>query len=194
MKHLMCAAGRAMYLLASLLVLTLTAPNTNAAVQGTATDNGNGTYTYDFTVDNSGGNFDIFAWSLEFNFGLPDWNQNDTPIGGDVTVPNSGWAAQAGTPTTGLSAQDFLSLDPSTDVLAGSMLSGFSFTSAFPPGEVSYNMFSPLGESGSGTTVGPALVTGRVPDSGPGLVGFAVIGLLLIAGAARERGWIAVIR
>src|SRR5688572_22010579 len=105
-------------LAAGLLVLAMVGP-TRGAVSGTSSLNPDGSYTYSYIVDNTAGTFDISLWSLEFDFLTPDWNQLDVPSGGDVAVPSSDWFASAGIPVTGLSAQDFLSLFPLSDVLTG---------------------------------------------------------------------------
>src|SRR5262245_18952984 len=89
--------------------------------------NGDGTVTYTYRVDNQAGLFDVAFWSLDFEFPAPDWNQVDTLGGGDVAVANPNWLAEAGIPLVGLSAQDFVSLDPTADVLTGTVLDGFSF-------------------------------------------------------------------
>src|SRR5690349_542371 len=78
--------------------------------------NADGTVTYFYQVDNVNGSFDVAAWSLEFGFTTPDWNQTETASGGGVTVPNSHWIADPGIPVIGQSAQDFLSLDLGGDV------------------------------------------------------------------------------
>ncbi|MBL9128479.1 MAG: VPDSG-CTERM sorting domain-containing protein [Verrucomicrobiales bacterium] len=180
-----CAAG---------VLLSLMPHSADAGVVGAAQANGNGTYTYSYTVDNTGGNFDIFAWSLEFDIpaGQIDWNQIDQAAGGDVVVPNADWIAQGGVPTLGrLSAQDFVSLSPFSDVLIGGTLSGFSFVSAFPPSQnVIAFAFGASGESASWTTVGPGTRPSGVPDSGATWVLFAtgvlgVAGRLLLGGVRR---------
>ena len=124
---------------------------TQAAVFSFALDNLDGTFTYNYTIDNTAGAFDIDSWSLEFDVN-PDWNQTDTSGGGDVTVPNADWFANTGTPTLGISAQDFFSLDT---VATGDTLAGFSFTSSFAPGNVTFFEFNSGGDSASGITTGP---------------------------------------
>jgi hypothetical protein len=164
--------------MAAALLSTLSA---NALVSGSSLDNLDGTYTYSYRIDNTAGTFDISAWSLEFPFLLPDWDPLDTFSGGDVSVPNLSWFASAGIPVSGLSAQDFLSLDPAGDVLVGNSLDGFSFVSAFAPGTIPYHEFSPLGDSASGNTVGPALRVVAVPDGGAGalIIGWLWLGSLV---------------
>jgi hypothetical protein len=139
-------------------VLMASCPSAPAEVTGSFILNGDGTITYFYEVSNLTGTFDISLWSLEFDFPTPDWDTLDTFSGGDVSVPNSLWFADAGIPVSGASAQDFLSLDPAGDVLAGTVLAGFSFTSSLPPGPVTYREFSATGDSASGTTVGPTSV------------------------------------
>lgn len=167
-------AGVRNALLASVL-LTPALPSA-AGVIGSFTANGDGSYTYFYEVDNRGGAFDVALWSLEFDFATPDWNQLDSASGGDVGLPDPLWLADAGTPVTGLSAQDFVSLDPSADVAVGAVLGGFSFISSRAPGQVAYHQFSPAGDSSSGFTIGPVTA---VPD-GTG----STLGLLLIAAAS----------
>ncbi|MGZ8939726.1 MAG: hypothetical protein ACXW32_10990 [Limisphaerales bacterium] len=145
---------------------------------GSVADNGNGTFTYSYEIVNTSGAFDIAAWSLEFDFLTPDWNQLDTLSGGDVSVPDPGWIADAGVPIAGLSGQDFLSLDPLSDILAGSSLSGFSFTSTFGPGAVNYFEFSAIGDSAAGSVLGPV---SSVPEGSRGIELIAIAGLALFA-------------
>lgn len=171
------------------VLVSLGHPAADAGVVGSAQANGNGTYTYSYTVDNTGGTFDVFAWSLEFNIpvGQIDWNQLDQAGGGDVVVPNADWIAQAGVPTLGgLSAQDFFSLDPLADVLIGNKLTGFSFVSAFPPVQTVYTLeFGALGDSITGTTVGPGRGSTGVPDSGTTWLLFA-LGAVGVGGLRRR--------
>jgi hypothetical protein len=127
------------------------------AITGTALDNGNGTFTYSYQVNNSG-TFDIFAWSLELNLASSqiDWSQTETASGGGVKVPNADWIAQAGIPTLGgRSAQDFLAL--TSVITSGGSLSGFSFVSHFAPGTTTTVEFGVNGESTTGSTVGPTI-------------------------------------
>ncbi|HXK21732.1 MAG TPA: hypothetical protein VMS55_03545 [Myxococcota bacterium] len=163
------------------LALVLFASPVPASIIGSALDNGDGTFTYSFTVANSSGDFDVSAWSLDLPFAAPDWDPFDTGFGGDVTVPDN-WVAQPGTPVTGLFAQDFISLDPSSDVLVGTTLGGFSFKSSYRPGTVSYYEFSALGESATGSTTGPAQA---VPEPRAALV-FA-LGLVWVAFSLNRR-------
>ncbi len=142
--------------------LLAASPSAPGEVTGSFILNGDGTITYFYEVNNLTGAFDISLWSLEFDFLTPDWDTLDTFSGGEVSVPNSLWFADAGIPVSGASAQDFLSLDPAGDVLAGAVLAGFSFTSSLPPGRVTYHEFSATGDSVSGTTIGPTAV---VPEA-----------------------------
>jgi hypothetical protein len=146
--------------------------------------NPDGTVTYSYVIDNTSGSFDVAAWSLEFGFPLPDWNQLDVLSGGQVTVANADWFASGGTPVGGQSAQDFLSLSPTADVKVGHSLSGFSFTSHFLPGEVTYHEFAAAGEATTGTTVGPAR---SVPEGGGRLATIAFATLLLFAIGGQSR-------
>jgi hypothetical protein len=138
----------------SLVLVALGVPSpAQGGVLCTAIDNLNGTFTYAYTVDNTGGAFPVMAWSLEFSFGTADrdWDPLDLAGGGDVVVPGN-WIADNGKPVAGLLAQDFLSLDTSSDVAPGASLGGFSFVSARQIGSVQVYTFGPAGESASGTT------------------------------------------
>ena len=161
--------------LALALVLFVSPAAALASVIGSALDNGDGTFTYSYTVDNSLGSFDVSAFSLDLPLANHDWDPNDTGIGGDVTVPFN-WIAAEGIPVTGLFAQDFISLDPSSDVLVGAKLGGFSFKSTLQPGTVTAYEFSAFGDSSTGSTTGPARA---VPEPRAALV-FS-LGLLLVA-------------
>ena len=164
------------------LAIALFASPAPASVIGSALDNGDGTFTYSFEVDNSAGSFDVSAWSLDLPNAAHDWDPLDTGAGGDVTVPFN-WIAGEGIPVTGLFAQDFLSLDPSSDVLVGSKLGGFSFKSSLAPGSVTVHEFSAVGDSLTSSTKGPA--TAPVPEPRAALV-FA-LGLLLVASTLNRR-------
>jgi hypothetical protein len=171
----------------------------NAIIIGSATDNGDGTYTYDYTVDNTAGTFDVFAWTLEFDLAPTDidWDQFDSSFGGDVVVPNVDWVAQEGIPALGgSSAQDFQSISFAGDVLIGETLSGFSFVSSHAPSTAVFTVeFGIFGESATGTTVGPGLAS-AVPDGGSTLgllfLGVTLVGIMRIrtgsfrAGLAKE--------
>jgi hypothetical protein len=156
-----------------------------AVVIGAFTANPDGTFTYAYTVNNSGGAFDIGAWSLDLGIALPDWDQLDTLSGGSVSIPNAGWFAAPGIPISGQSAQDFISLDPASDVAVGSVLSGFSFTSRFAPGPATYREFSGSGDEASGQTVGPAVAS--VPEGGVGIAPFVLLAALLFCGPQSRR-------
>ena len=164
----------------ALIALTFlaTADSVFGVVLGSHILNGDGSTTYSYVVDNRAGPFNVAAWSLEFGFPAPDWNQLDVFSGGDVHVPNPEWFADTGTPISGQSAQDFISLTPYGDVGVGNTLWGFSFTSDFQPGTITYTEFSADGRSVSGTTVGPV---NTVPEgNGP----FEAISFVAIAGFA----------
>src|SRR5688572_9469633 len=127
-----------------------------AVIVGRSVSNPDGSYTYSYTVDNSLGAFDISSWSLEFDFAAPEWDQADAFAGGGVAVPNAEWFAMPGIPLSGLSGQDFLSLSSSSDILAGTSLSGFSFTRWFAPSLVPFAEFDALGSSStSGSPLSP---------------------------------------
>ena len=157
--------------------VALSAPGVASAnIIGSFSANADGTTTYTYVIDNSKGTFDVAAWSLDFGFSMPDWNQFDIFSGGSVNVPSLNWFADAGIPVTGQSAQDFLSLDSDGDVAGGQSLGGFSFTSAFQPGTVTYSEFSADGMSETGMTVGPSMT---VPDKGSWLEGLALVGVVI---------------
>lgn len=152
-------------------------------VSGSFVINGDGTITYFYTLNNQSGTFDLAAWSLDLDIPSPDWDPTDTFSGGDVTVPDLLWFADAGIPVTGTFAQDFLALDPAGDVPVGAVLAGFSFTSSLPPGPVTYHEFSALGDSASGTTVGP---TAAVPEASTWVSGLT-LGMLAGRWVLRRR-------
>jgi hypothetical protein len=161
----------------AIAAITLTAAaSSHATIISSFVVNGDGTTTYTYIIDNSSGPFDIAAWSLEFDLPSLDWNPLDTLSGGDVTTADANWFADEGIPVAGLSAQDFISLDPSTDVLIGSVLGGFSFTSFHPPGNVTCREFSPTGESLSGVAIGPVIA---VPEGEPWMATLVLGGLAL---------------
>lgn len=170
-SHSLIVIGRCLSLAGTMLAVPLSA---SGEIIGSFVLNGDGTATYFYRVDNRAGLFDIAQWSLEFEFANPDWNQRDTFSLGEVTVPDPNWFADAGLPILGQSAQDFLSLDPSGDVLIGAVLGGFSFTSSYLPGAVTYYEFSALGESMSGTTIGPVAVP-VIPEAGGWAWGLAAV-------------------
>lgn len=142
-----------------------------AAIEGLFSYESGTKYTYSYTINNTDGAFDISAFALEFNL-IPDWNQDDTGIGGDVTVA-PGWIAQAGFPTLGSSAQDMLSFSSLSDVLVGDTLGGFSFASSYAPGNVTCYEFSAFGDSSFGSVVGPV-----VPEASTVWAGILPTGLL----------------
>jgi len=173
---------------AGLLLLTAALP-LRAVIVGSSVLNPDGSYTYSYTVDNTLGAFDISSWSLEFDFAAPDWDQADAFAGGGVTVPNAEWFAMPGIPLSGLSGQDFLSLSSSSDILAGTSLSGFSFTSWFAPSLVAFAESDALGASSTlASTVGPSSAAApAVPEgSGP----YALMAAVFLAGSAflRRKG------
>ena len=172
---------------AGLLLLTAALP-LRAVILGASVQNPDGSYTYSYAVDNTAGAFDISYWSLEFDFATPDWNQADTFGGGGVTVPSGDWFAMAGIPLSGGSAQDFLSLAPSGDVVAGASLDGFSFTSWFAPGAVTFSAFDPFGSASvQGSTVGPSAAAATVPE-GSGPYALMVAAFLAACAFLRRRG------
>jgi hypothetical protein len=149
------------------VLLAASVPGSGAII-GSFTHNGDGTVTYFYEVDNTAGAFDVAAWSLEFGFKTPDWDPVDASTGGEVMTPNPNWLAQAGIPIVGEAAQDFLSLDPATDILAGTVARGFSFTSSYLPGPVVAYEFSAAGNSTAGITIGPVwAVSDRAGWEGP---------------------------
>lgn len=167
------------YVILSLLFMSSVV--VHATIIGSALDNGDGTFTYSYTVDNSSGIFDIEAWSLEF-FITPDWNQDDIFAGGDVGVPTD-WFALAGIPTTGIAAQDFVSF-PGAEVFVGDTpLGGFTFTSSSQPGTITFFEFGPGGASTSGTTIGPA----AIPEPGTLLLFTATLAGLLVSYRFRKK-------
>lgn len=137
------------------------------------------TVTYSYEVNNTDDALSVFSWALEFAV-APDWNQSDVPLG-DVSVPNDNWIAMPGIAVTpGLFAQDYLSLNDLADVPANGALAGFSFTSTYLPGPVTYyEFFSGGGPSASGEVIGPAFARASVPDGGGQSLG--VIAFLSLA-------------
>lgn len=171
------------------LLLCISALPLRADIIGTSALNPDGSYTYSYTVDNTSGVFDISYWSLEFDFATPDWDQADTFAGGGVTVPDAEWWATAGIAFSGLSAQDFLSLSPSADALAGASLGGFSFTSWFAPGMVTFAGFDPFASSSiQGTTVGPSSANTPAVPEGSGSYGLMAAGFLAGSVLLRRKG------
>lgn len=147
--------------LACCVSLLLMAPKSEGEIIGLATENLDGTFTYRYSVDNSKGTFDIFAWSLELDI-FSDWDMRDTFAGGDVIVPSADWFADSGFPIGGIAAQDFLTL-AGGDVLMGDILGGFEFTSRYVPGVVRYHEFEgTVGLSANGLTLGPTMI---IPES-----------------------------
>jgi hypothetical protein len=160
-----------------------TSAQVSALVIGSYVDHGDGTVTYSYKLDNSGGSFDIAAWSLQFGFSDPDWNSLDTFSGGDVSVPDANWFATGGL-SGGSFLQDFLTLDSAAEVLSGQQLEGFSFTSRLHPGVVAFTEFSAGGAFATGITVGP--VQNAVPDGGSGMIAVAGAALAVFAGVTRR--------
>lgn len=172
-------------LLLALALLAPAATPVSAIVVGTYQHNLDGSVTYSYAVDNTAGAFDISAWSLDLPIAIPDWDQLDTYSGGGVGVPSLDWIASPGNPVTGLSAQDFLSLSPLSDVLIGDILGGFSFTSFYQPELVTYYEYSAAGESSSGTTFAPVSAR-NVPDTGGGQSLIAIVALAAFAAVSRR--------
>lgn len=172
-----------MALVLAFSALCILGHDTQGAIVGSVLDNGNGTYTYSYSIDNTGGAFPVVAFSLEFPVpsAAIDWDQTT-----GITLPVN-WAAVPGIPTLGLSAQDFLSLNPIADVSIGGILAGFSFVSALQPGPVSYNQFGAAGQTRSGTVVG---ATG-VPEPGTALAGIFVLGFAAFQSTSRRSARIA---
>jgi hypothetical protein len=158
----------------------------SAIVVGSFVDNGNGTFTYSYEIDNSGGAFPVAAWSLEFGFTTPDWDSLDTLSGGDVSVPNANWFAIGGNLPGGEAIQDFLTLSSVAEVPIGQTLLGFSFTSEFAPGLVDFTEFSAGGDFNIGSTIGPVPAS-AVPEAGSGMEGIAFAALVAFAAVARSR-------
>ena len=148
-----------------------------AQVLTTVTLNGSGRFLYSYEIENST-SFDIFQFSLNFSFdqSLIDWNPVDIARGGDVSVPLGDlntfvddWQAEVPSLliAPGSFVQDFKTLSSFGfgDVSPGESLSGYSFTSSYVPEEISYTVFSPSGDSLSGTTLGPSGVLVPEPSS-----------------------------
>jgi len=169
---------------AGFLLLASALPSRGNVI-GTSTANLDGSYTYFYVVDNTAGAFDISSWSLDFAFAAPDWNQADVGSGGSVAVASVDWLAGPGIPVVGLSAQDFLSLGPWSDVLIGTSVDGFSFTSWFAPGSVTFSEFDAFGESSNqGKTVGPSARIDTVPEGGGS---YSLLAAAFLAGCAYAR-------
>jgi hypothetical protein len=154
---------------------------------GSAVDNGDGTHTYQYTIDNSAGNFDVIGFTLEFPLRQDqiDWDPLDIFAGGDVFVPSDDWIADIGIPTVGgQSAQDFFSIQFTGDVLIGEILSGFGFTSRFTPGLSTHTItYGAAGENIIGLVIGPDLAS--VPETGSTLLLTAISLAFLTIGAIR---------
>ena len=156
-----------------------------AVVLASVVQNADLSYEYSYEIDNSAGTFDIFLFSLEFDFPVEDrdWNPVDILNGGEVLTPLQSaadpfddWAAVEGVPITGEFAQDFFAVGPlgEGDVLVGESLGGFSFTSAFAPREVTFTAFSPGGASTTGLVVGPS----SIPE--PSIATFGLIAFVFL--------------
>lgn len=175
-------------ILVSSLVMAISERNASGVVLGTVVTHGDGTITYTYTVDNSAGTFDIAGWSLEIPLLHPDWSPTDQFSGGDVTVPNAGWYASEGIPSVGgWFAQDFLSLDPASDILVGDGLGGFSLTSSLLPELVPYFEFSADGLWAGGMTMGPAKIPVGLPEGGGPYLALAM-GALAMTNMGRLSG------
>jgi len=174
---------RAIALSVKVGMLAFVSQTGHTSIVGSAVPNGDGTVTYSYIVDNTAGSFDVSFWSLNFEFLAPDWNQSDVLSGGDVQVPNANWFADIGVPVSGVSAQDFLSLNPAGDVPVGQNLSGFSFRSHYLPGQIAFLEFSAAGAASGGTTIGPAFLS--VPDGGVTSAGFMLVAVGVLAAAGR---------
>lgn len=164
-----------------LLLISVSA--VHATIIGSALFDGlSGKFIYSYTVQNTSATATISSWLLEFSI-TPDWNPLDTNFGGDVTVP-VGWSASAFfNPQNQDFSINFLVLG--AEVGPGETLSGFSFPSALPPGNVTFSetLFTPpfTLSFNTGTTVGPT------PEPGTWLLFSIGLAGLFIFGRIRKR-------
>ncbi|MBK1877429.1 VPDSG-CTERM sorting domain-containing protein [Pelagicoccus mobilis] len=183
--------GRTKIATAAVALLSLFAANQAAAVVITSTvdDNLDGTYTYNYTIDNSNGSFHIASWILDFDFPTSAWD-----FASSVVTPQ-GWdfaGIELPLNPTG-SAIEFFALDDigADDILIGSSLSGFSLTSALMPGDVMYSAYPwDFSSFAEGTVRGPTPSDpSQVPDTGSttALFGMGLMGLVLLRFSSKRR-------
>lgn len=152
---------------------------------GSVTPETDGSFTYEYTIDNSAGTIpgvdEVFGFSLDLNFTAfeSDFIWDTTDFGGDITVPSFDWVAVEGPASpSGGSFLDFFAFFP-TFVDLGETLGGFSFNSFIAPGTVDYAVLGFDSEM-FGTVAAPFVETAAVPEPHEiGFIGFASIGLML---------------